>query len=125
MNHIVNPIQASRELLSVLASHNSTTFEQMLCSDASMQIWSDHSHKTYCTSSNVQQALLKEAETWPNPTINIKEWDGDGASATVQFQIWIKKNGQYISHDRSLTVTLRDDQIEMISLYLTEDTLPN
>ena len=121
MNATVTPIQASRHLLAVLASSSSLDFAEMLRTDAFLQIWSDSHRETYWSKGEVQQALLMEAAAWPNSTINIQSWDEDDDSATVQFQIWVKEDGRIIEHDRSLTITLRDDQIEMISLYRDEE----
>ena len=58
-----------------------------------------------------------EAAAWPEPTINVQGWDADTETATVAFQIWVKENGLITQHDHSLIVTLRDDQIEKITLY--------
>jgi hypothetical protein len=121
MNTTVTPIQASRQLLAVLASSSSSDFEEILRTDAFLQIWSDTYRRTYWSKRDVQQALQIEAEAWPNSTINIQSWDEGKDSATVQFQIWVKEDGRTIEHDRSLTITLRDDQIEMISLYRNEE----
>lgn len=121
MSDTVTPIQASRELLAVLASNSFSDFDKILRTDAFLQIWSDTYRETYWSKGDVQKALLLEASAWPNSTINIQSWDEDDDSATVQFQIWVKEDGRIIEHHRSLTITLRDAQIEMISLYRDEE----
>jgi hypothetical protein len=117
MDVALSPIKASRRLLAVLASRSTTEFETVLRSDALLQIYSEESRQTFLSRREVCQALLVEAAAWPDPTINVQGWDADAETATVAFQIWVKENGLITQHDHSLIVTLRDDQIEKITLY--------
>lgn len=117
MDVALSPIKASRRLLAVLASRSTTEFETVLRSDALLQIYSEDSRQTFLSRREVCQALLVEAAAWPEPTINVQGWDADAETATVAFQIWVKENGLITQHDHSLIVTLRDDQIEKITLY--------
>jgi len=117
MDVALTPIKASRRLLAVLASRSITEFETVLRSDALLQICSEDRRQTFLSRRNICQALLVEAAAWPDPTINVQGWDADAETATVVFQIWVKENGLVTQHDHSLIVTLRDDQIEKITLY--------
>jgi hypothetical protein len=117
MDLALSPIKASRRLLAVLASQDVAEFEAVLRPDALLQICSENRRQMFSSRRNVCQALLLEAAAWPKPTINIQGWNADAETATVVFQIWVKENGLTIQHDHALTVTLRDFQIEKITLY--------
>jgi hypothetical protein len=117
MEAALTPIKASRRLLAVLASRSTAEFEPVLRSDALLQICSDECRQIFLSRPTICQALLVEAAAWPDPTINIQGWDEDAETATVAFQIWVRENGLVTQHDHSLTITLRDDQIEKITLY--------
>ena len=123
MDLALTPIRASRRLLAVLASHNTTEFEAVLRSDALLQICSENCRQTFLSRQEICQALLMEAAAWFEPTINIQGWDADADSATVDFQIWVKENGLVTRHDHSLTVTLSDSQIEKIMLYRDQESI--
>lgn len=123
MDLALTPIRASRRLLAVLASHNTTEFEAVLRSDALLQICSENRRQTFLSRQEVCQALLTEAAAWSEPTINIQGWDADVDTATVAFQIWVKENGLVTRHDHSLTVTLCDSQIEKIMLFRDQESI--
>ena len=117
MRLALTPIRASRKLLAVLASHDTTDFEGLLRPNAFLQVGSENFRKTFVSSSDVYQALRKVAQGWTEPTVNVESWDEVEDSATVSFQIWEKEQDLLAQHDHVLTVTLRDEKIEMITLY--------
>jgi hypothetical protein len=112
----LTPIGASRKLLAVLASYDTTEFEKLLRPNAYLQISSANCLEAYLSSAEVCQALRREAKAWLEPTINVQSWDEAEDSVTVLFQIWVNERGFCSQHEHVLTVTLRDEQIEKITL---------
>lgn len=113
----LTPIQASRKLLAVLASHDTTDFERMLRPNAYLQIKSNGRREVYLSSAEVSQALLREASVWPEPTIHVQSWHEMEDAVTVSFQISGREPHLLAQDEHVLTVMLRDEQIEIITLY--------
>ena len=117
MNLALTPIKASRKLLAVLASHDTTDFEQFLRPNAYLQVWSENGRETFVSSSAVSQALRCIAKSWSKPTVNVESWDETEGAATVSFQIWGKEQNFLSQHQHVLTVALHGEQIDTINLY--------
>jgi hypothetical protein len=117
MELTMTPLRASRKLLAILASQDVVDFERFLRPNAYLQVWSDSYRQTFVSPKAISQALRRVAREWEKPTVNVESWDEIEDSATVSFQIWAKEQGLVAQQEHVLTVTLCEEQIEMIMLY--------
>src|SRR5512147_2691148 len=112
--------QLAQDFLAALASNDAARYAAVLHEEVGLRLNRWDGREVYRPRTRVMGRLLEEWSSWPDPTLESFDVVAQGNRAAVEFRIQATENDRYVEHNRSVFLTIKDDQITTIDLYCPE-----
>lgn len=112
--------QIVRDFLDALAVNDSAKYERILSEDVGMRLTRWDGSEMYRPRFRVVERLTREWSAWRDATLETFGILAEGDRVAVEFRIQATEDGQYVEHNRSAFLTIKDNLIQAIDLCCPE-----
>jgi hypothetical protein len=117
-----NPKELAEQFIAALAANDAADYEAVLNEDAALRLGRWDGTELYRPRRRVVQRFLDEWSAWPDPTLETFTIMAEGDKAAIEFRIQATENDRYVEHNRSAFLTIKDDKLQVIDLYASNQS---
>ncbi len=112
--------QLAQQFLDALSSNDPARYEAVLHEDVGMRLHRWDGREIYRPRARVTARLMEEWSSWSDPSLESFDVIAQDDRGALEFRIQATEHDQYVEHNRSAFLTIKDDKIHVIDLYCPE-----
>ncbi len=112
--------QVAQDFMDALAANDSAKYARALSEDVGLRIARWDGGEMFRPRFRVVERLMREWSAWQDATLETFGMIAEGNRVAVEFRIQATENQEYVEHNRSAFLTIKDDQVQTIDLYCPE-----
>jgi GNAT superfamily N-acetyltransferase len=110
----------AQQFLDTLVANDTASYEKILHPAVGLRLWGWRGSESHRPRARVMQRLMNEWAAWPDATLETHTIIAEGNRIAVEFRIQATEHGQYVEHNRSAVLQIKDEQVHVIDLYCAE-----
>jgi GNAT superfamily N-acetyltransferase len=110
----------AQQFLDALAANDAATYEKILHPSVGLRLWGWRGSESHRPRARVMKRLMDEWTAWPDATLETHTLIAEEPRVAIEFRIQATERGQYVEHNRTAMLQIKDGQVHVIDLYCAE-----